>query len=128
MVNGYEGGKGLMVNAYIGLRQIVTGIESERDFLTMIAAYYASECYGYYLDGEDDNLLDFNRYVDSESLDLLTNIQNTLANVDNAFSEEDESCEDYCEGECEEECDEMDDETKALMERNRRLNEQALGL
>ena len=130
MVNGYEGGRRFMVNAYVGLKQIAMGFEHDRDFLALIAAYYASEYYGYYLDGDSDELHEFYEYVDNSDDDLAVNIQNTLANVDRGFGEEEEEEEEDCE---EDECEdcgvcEMTDETRALMERNRRLNEQALGL
>lgn len=111
---------------------------SEKDLLKIIGAFYADEAYcESYLDDDLDWVEEF---VDTDSHDILTNIQNTLANIDRCYGDEDEDyCEDCCEDECEEYCEDEDDywesynedeedETQRLIEENRRRNEEALGL
>lgn len=102
------------LKVWVELLDIVRNMETERNLLCMIAAYYAANYYE--CDLEYADLGEFDCYVSEDSDDLLINIQNTMANVDKAFIYEEE-----------EEYDERE-ETLALIEQNRRLNEQFLGL
>lgn len=128
-----------MVDVYVALRQLATGLDKE-DLLKVIAAWYAEYEYG--VEAEEDDLADVVDYVDARE-DILLSIENTLANIDRQFGEEDDyEDDDYDEDydddydndyeddddyEDEDE-DDVDAETARLMEINRRKNEEALGL
>ena len=109
-----------MVDVYVALKQFATGLDKE-DLLKVIAAWYAEYEYG----------------VEVEE-DVLLSIENTLANIDRQFGEEedyedDDYDEDYDEDyddddDYDDENDDIDAETAHLMEINRRKNEEALGL
>ena len=127
-----------MVDVYVALKQFATGLDKE-DLLKVIAAWYAEYEYG--VEVEEDDLADVIDYIDINE-DILLSIENTLANLDRQFGEEedyedDDYDEDYDEDydddddyddEYDDENDDIDAETAHLMEINRRKNEEALGL
>lgn len=123
-----------MVDVYVALKQFATGLDKE-DLLKVIAAWYAEYEYG--VEVEEDDLADVIDYIDINE-DILLSIENTLANLDRQFSEEedyedDDYDEDYDEDyddddDYDDENDDIDAETAHLMEINRRKNEEALGL
>ena len=123
-----------MVDVYVALKQFATGLDKE-DLLKVIAAWYAEYEYG--VEVEEDNLADVIDYIDINE-DILLSIENTLANIDRQFGEEedyedDDYDEDYDEDyddddDYDDENDDIDAETAHLMEINRRKNEEALGL
>ena len=122
-----------MVDVYVALKQLATGLDKE-DLLKVIAAWYAEYEYG--VEVEED-LADVIDYIDINE-DILLSIENTLANIDRQFGEEedyedDDYDEDYDEDyddddDYDDENDDIDAETAHLMEINRRKNEEALGL
>ena len=123
-----------MVDVYVALKQFATGLDKE-DLLKVIAAWYAEYEYG--VEVEEDDLADVIDYIDMNE-DILLSIENTLANLDRQFGEEedyedDDYDEDYDEDYddddyYDDENDDIDAETAHLMEINRRKNEEALGL
>ena len=123
-----------MVDVYVALKQLATGLNKE-DLLKVIAAWYAEYEYG--VEVEEDDLADVIDYIDINE-DILLSIENTLANLDRQFGEEedyedDDYDEDYDEDyddddDYDDENDDIDAETAHLMEINRRKNEEALGL
>lgn len=123
-----------MVDVYVALKQFATGLDKE-DLLKVIAAWYAEYEYG--VEVEEDDLADVIDYIDINE-DVLLSIENTLANIDRQFGEEedyedDDYDEDYDEDyddddDYDDENDDIDAETAHLMEINRRKNEEALGL
>ena len=124
-----------MVDVYVALKQFATGVDKE-DLLKVIAAWYAEYEYG--VEVEEDDLADVIDYIDINE-DILLSIENTLANLDRQFGEEedyedDDYDEDYDEDydddddDYDDENDDIDAETAHLMEINRRKNEEALGL
>lgn len=123
-----------MVDVYVALKQLATGLDKE-DLLKVIAAWYAEYEYG--VEAEEDDLADVIDYIDINE-DILLSIENTLANLDRQFGEEedyedDDYDEDYDEDyndddDYDDENDDIDAETARLMEINRRKNEEALGL
>lgn len=123
-----------MVDVYVALKQFATGLDKE-DLLKVIAAWYAEYEYG--AEVEEDDLADVIDYIDINE-DILLSIENTLANIDRQFGEEedyedDDYDEDYDEDyddddDYDDENDDIDAETAHLMEINRRKNEEALGL
>lgn len=123
-----------MVDVYVALKQFATGLDKE-DLLKVIAAWYAEYEYG--IEVEEDDLADVIDYIDINE-DILLSIENTLANIDRQFGEEedyedDDYDEDYDEDyddddDYDDENDDIDAETAHLMEINRRKNEEALGL
>ena len=123
-----------MVDVYVALKQFATGLDKE-DLLKVIAAWYAEYEYG--VEAEEDDLADVINYIDINE-DILLSIENTLANLDRQFGEEedyedDDYDEDYDEDyddddDYDDENDDIDAETAHLMEINRRKNEEALGL
>lgn len=123
-----------MVDVYVDLKQIATGLDKD-DLIKVIAAWYAEYEYG--VEVEEDDLADVIDYIDINE-DILLSIENTLANIDRQFSEEedyedDDYDEDYDEDyddddDYDDENDDIDAETAHLMEINRRKNEEALGL
>lgn len=123
-----------MVDVYVALKQFATGFDKE-DLLKVIAAWYAEYEYG--VEVEEDDLADVIDYIDINE-DILLSIENTLANLDRQFGEEedyedDDYDEDYDEDyddddDYDDENDDIDAETAHLMEINRRKNEEALGL
>lgn len=123
-----------MVDVYVALKQFATGLDKE-DLLKVIAAWYAEYEYG--VEVEEDDLADVIDYIDINE-DILLSIENTLANIDRQFGEEedyedDDYDEDYAEDyddddDYDDENDDIDAETAHLMEINRRKNEEALGL
>lgn len=123
-----------MVDVYVALKQFATGLDKE-DLLKVIAAWYAEYEYG--VEVEEDDLADVIDYIDINE-DILLSIENTLANLDRQFGEE-EDYEDYDydedydedyddDDDYDDENDDIDAETAHLMEINRRKNEEALGL
>ena len=124
-----------MVDVYVDLKQIATGLDKD-DLIKVIAAWYAEYEYG--VEVEEDDLADVIDYIDINE-DILLSIENTLANLDRQFGEEedyedDDYDEDYDEDydddddDYDDENDDIDAETAHLMEINRRKNEEALGL
>lgn len=123
-----------MVDVYVDLKQIATGLDKD-DLIKVIAAWYAEQAYG--VEAEEDDLADVIDYIDINE-DILLSIENTLANIDRQFGEEedyedDDYDEDYDEDyddddDYDDENDDIDAETAHLMEINRRKNEEALGL
>ena len=123
-----------MVDVYVDLKQIATGLDKD-DLIKVIAAWYAEYEYG--VEVEEDDLADVIDYIDINE-DILLSIENTLANLDRQFGEEedyenDDYDEDYNEDyddddDYDDENDDINAETAHLMEINRRKNEEALGL
>ena len=122
-----------MVDVYVALKQLATGLDKE-DLLKVIAAWYAEYEYG--VEVEEDDLADIIDYIDINE-DILLSIENTLANLDRQFGEEEDYedddydedyDEDYYDDDYDDENDDIDAETAHLMEINRRKNEEALGL
>ena len=127
-----------MVDIYVDLKQIATGLDKE-DLLKVIAAWYAEYEYG--VEVEEDDLADVIDYIDINE-DILLSIENTLANLDRQFGEEEDyedddydedydedyDDDDYDDDDYDDENDDIDAETAHLMEINRRKNEEALGL
>lgn len=125
-----------MVDVYVALKQLATGLDKE-DLLKVIAAWYAEYEYG--VEVEEDDLADVIDYIDINE-DILLSIENTLANLDRQFGEEedyedddydedyDEDYDDDDDDDYDDENDDIDAETAHLMEINRRKNEEALGL
>lgn len=89
-----------MVNVYVDLKQIATGLDKD-DLIKVIAAWYAEQAYG--VEAEEDDLADVANYI--------------------AEDDDDDYDDDY-----DDENDDIDAETAHLMEINRRKNEEALGL
>lgn len=122
-----------MVDVYVDLKQIATGLDKD-DLIKVIAAWYAEYVYG--IEAEEDDLADVENYI-AEDDDVLLSIENTLANLDRQFDEEDYEDDDYDDeyddddyddDDYDDENDDIDAETAHLMEINRRKNEEALGL
>lgn len=122
-----------MVDVYVDLKQITTGLDKD-DLIKVIAAWYAEQVYG--VEAEEDDLADVENYI-AEDDDVLLSIENTLANLDRQFDEEDYEDDDYDDeydddnyddDDYDDENDDIDAETAHLMEINRRKNEEALGL
>lgn len=122
-----------MVDVYVDLKQIATGLDKD-DLIKVIAAWYAEQVYG--IEAEEDDLADVENYI-AEDDDVLLSIENTLANLDRQFDEEDYEDDDYDDeydddnyddDDYDDENDDIDAETAHLMEINRRKNEEALGL
>lgn len=123
-----------MVDVYVALKQFATGLDKE-DLLKVIAAWYAEYEYG--VEVEEDDLTDVIDYIDINE-DILLSIENTLANLDRQFGEEEDyeddeyddeyDDDDYDDDDYDDENDDIDAETAHLMEINRRKNEEALGL
>lgn len=126
-----------MVDVYVDLKQIATGLDKD-DLIKVIAAWYAEHAYG--IEAEEDDLADVENYI-AEDDDVLLSIENTLANLDRQFDEEDYEDDDYddeydddnyddddYDDDNYDENDDIDAETAHLMEINRRKNEEALGL
>lgn len=118
-----------MVDVYVDLKQIATGLDKD-DLIKVIAAWYAEHVYGE--EAEEDDLSDVANYIAEED-DVLLSIENTLANLDRQFGEEEDYDDDDYDDDYDDEYDDDDDygidaETAHLMEINRRKNEEALGL
>ena len=127
-----------MVDVYVDLKQIATGLDKD-DLIKVIAAWYAEQAYG--VEAEEDDLADVIDYIDTNE-DILLSIENTLANLDRQFGEEedyeddeyddeyddDDYDDDDYDDDYDDENDDIDAETAHLMEINRRKNEEALGL
>ena len=118
-----------MVDVHVDLKQIATGLDKD-DLIKVIAAWYAEQVYG--VEAEEDNLADVANYIAEED-DVLLSIENTLANLDRQFGEEEDYDDDDYDDDYDDEYDDDDDygidaETAHLMEINRRKNEEALGL
>lgn len=119
----------------IYLKDIWKGLD-EDDIIAIAAAEYITN--EYVVEVDDDDLDDIKSYIDDDySHNFLTRIENTFANIDREYCEEedeeddywdtDESCDDdYEDDEYDE--DEVDNETMRLIEQNRKKNEQVLGL
>ena len=133
----------------VDLKEILHSLEGNEDILKLAAAAYANSEYGVDSCDLSADLEEIEDFIDNDSTDLLTNIQNTFANVDNYYDdgsnedededydddnyEEDEEEDDYWdndgyEDDDEEDFEDEDDETQRLIEENRRKNEEALGL
>lgn len=124
-----------MVDVYVDLKQLATGLDKD-DLVKVIAAWYAEYEYG--VEAEEDDLADVIDYVDTNE-DVLLSIENTLANLDRQFNEEEDYEDDNYDDDYEDDDydddyedddydDDIDAETARLMEKNRRRNEEALGL
>ena len=119
----------------IYLKDIWKGLD-EDDIIAIAAAEYITN--EYVVEVDDDDLDDIKSYIDDDySHNFLTRIENTFANIDREYCEEedeedsywdtDESYDDdYEDDEYDE--DEVDNETMRLIEQNRKKNEQVLGL
>lgn len=119
----------------IYLKEIWKGLD-EDDIIAIAAAEYITNEYD--IEVDDDDLDDVKSYIDNDrSHNFLTRIENTFANIDREYCEEedeednywdtDESYDDdYEDDEYDE--DEVDNETMRLIEQNRKKNEQVLGL
>lgn len=120
----------------VSLLKVLEGL-SEYDILKVMAGLYLQNEYG--VDFEDnDDLETTEEYVETDN-DLLINIQNTFANIDRDYNNEDNDEDDYENDDYDEEDndddywnsydeDEVDDDTQRLIEENRKKNEIALGL
>lgn len=127
----------------VSLLRVLEGL-SEYDILKVMAGLYLQNEYG--VDFEDDDLETTEEYVETDN-DLLINIQNTFANIDRDYSDEDNDEDDYEDEDYENDDyddydeednnddywnsydeDEVDDDTQRLIEENRKKNEIALGL
>ena len=75
-----------MVDVYVDLKQIATGLDKD-DLIKVIAAWYAEHVYGE--EAEEDDLSDVANYI-AEDDDVLLSIENTLANLDRQFGEEED--------------------------------------
>lgn len=122
-----------MVDVYVDLKQIATGLDKD-DLIKVIAAWYTEQVLA--VEVEEDDLSDIANYI-AEDDDVLLSIENTLANLDRQFDEEDYEDDDYDDeydddnyddDDYDDENDDIDAETAHLMEINRRKNEEALGL
>ena len=117
-----------MVDVYVDLKQIATGLDKD-DLIKVIAAWYAEQVLA--VEVEEDDLADIANYI-AEDDDVLLSIENTLANLDRQFGEEedyeDDEYDDDYDDDYDDENDDIDAETAHLMEINRRKNEEALGL
>ena len=118
-----------MVDVYVDLKQIATVLDKD-DLIKVIAAWYAEHVYGE--EAEEDDLSDVANYIAEED-DVLLSIENTLANLDRQFGEEEDYDDDDYDDDYDDEYNDDDDygidaETAHLMEINRRKNEEALGL
>ena len=121
-----------MVDVYVDLKQIATVLDKD-DLVKVIAAWYAEHVYG--VEAEENDLTDVANYI-AEDDDILLSIENTLANLDRQFDEEDYEDDDYddeydddeYDDDNYDENDDIDAETAHLIEINRRKNEEALGL
>ena len=128
----------------VSLLKVLEGL-SEYDILKVMAGLYLQNEYGVDFEGNDD-LETTEEYVETDN-DLLINIQNTFANIDRDYSDEDndeddyenDDYDDYENDDYDEEDnnddywnsyneDEVDDDTQRLIEENRKKNEIALGL
>lgn len=121
----------------VSLLDILEGL-SNYDIVKVLAGLYLTDEYGVDV---DKDLEDVEEFVETGD-DLLTNIQNTFANIDREYSEEDtyddnndyededeDEDDDYWDSDDEDEDeDDVDYETQHLIEENRRKNEIALGL
>ena len=137
-----------MKELYIPIADIYVTL-NEKDILKLVATYYSEITYGVSPSEEDFCLEEFEDYVDTGSGNLLINIQNTLANIDRSYDEneedwypdeeeydndedwdEDDYDEDYYEIYDEEDDEDYDDcnEEDSILEINRRKNEEALGI
>lgn len=125
----------------VSLLRVLEGL-SEYDILKVMAGLYLQNEYG--VDFEDDDLETTEEYVETDN-DLLINIQNTFANIDRDYSDEDNDEDDYENDDYDDyddydeednnddywnsyNEDEVDDDTQRLIEENRKKNEIALGL
>lgn len=121
-----------MIEANIDLKEIAFGLSEDKDsFLKVIAAIYKTDMYGGNLEEDCCDLEEYEEYVSDDNQDMLINIQNTLANVDRDYENEDEEDwedEDWDEEDVEDGDTEVDEYTRNLIEENRRKNEQALGM
>ena len=122
----------------VSLLRVLEGL-SEYDILKVMAGLYLQNEYG--VDFEDDDLETTEEYVETDN-DLLINIQNTFANIDRDYSDEDNDEDDYEDDDYDDydeedndddywnsyDEDEVDDDTQRLIEENRKKNEIALGL
>lgn len=121
-----------MIEANIDLKEIAVGLSEDKDsFLKVIAAIYKTDMYGGNLEEDCCDLEEYEEYVSDDNQDMLINIQNTLANIDRDYENEDEEDwdeEDWDEEEAEDGDTEVDEYTRNLIEENRRKNEQALGM
>ena len=121
-----------MVDVCVDLKQIATVLDKD-DLIKVIAAWYAEHVYG--VEAEKDDLADVANYI-AEDDDVLLSIENTLANLDRQFDEEDYEDDDYDDEYDDDEYDDdeydenddIDAETAHLIEINRRKIEEALGL
>lgn len=121
-----------MIEANIDLKEIAVGLSEDKDsFLKVIAAIYKTDMYGGNLEEDCCDLEEYEEYVSDDNQDMLINIQNTLANVDRDYENEDEEDwdeEDWEDEDVEDGDTEVDEYTRNLIEENRRKNEQALGM
>lgn len=134
-----------MKEVYVDIREIASGLE-KRDLLKIVAACYLEDEYGYDVCDMEDGLENLDEHTDLGG-DFLTAIENTLANIDREYGEEEDydydddyeedeefpseeddyEDEDYEEDyECD--CGTCEECTQRKIEENRRRNEEYLGL
>ena len=115
-----------MVDVYVDLKQIATGLD-KNDLIKVIAAWYAEHVLG--VEAEEDDLSDVADYI-TEDGDVLLSIENTIANLDRQFGEEEDyEDDDYDENyDNEDYDDDEEDDTQRLTEANRRQHEANVGL
>lgn len=119
----------------IYLKEIWKGLD-EDDIIAIAAAEYITNEYD--IEVDDDDLDDVKSYIDNDrSHNFLTRIENTFANIDREYCEEEDEEDDYWDTDesydddyedDEYDEDEVDNETMRLIEQNRKKNEQVLGL
>ncbi len=123
-----------MLELQVNLSGVLEGLE-DNELIKLVAASYADNEYCVSL---SEDLSEIDQFIDNDwSHDLLTRIQNTFANIDREYEEEDEywdnDSDDYEDDDYEDNYENdyesnVDDATMRLIEENRRRNEQALGL
>lgn len=135
----------------IDLKDLASGLTEKDDILKVVGALYAYDYYGIDIEDFSPELEEFDDIIYNDSDDLLLNIENTMANIDREYGE-DESEEDYddyeeedledCDEEYEEDYDEeceedsywgdefketnINKDTYELLEKNRQKNEEYL--
>lgn len=123
-----------MLELQVNLSGVLEGLE-DNELIKLVAASYVDNEYCVSL---SEDLSEIDQFIDNDwSHDLLTRIQNTFANIDREYEEEDEywdnDSDDYEDDDYEDNYENdyesnVDDATMRLIEENRRRNEQALGL
>ncbi len=117
----------MKLETHIPFRTIVENL-SQEDFLLLVASYQAINEYNFDIDYLSEGLEEFEGYVCSDNEDILINIQNTMASVDEDLYDEDEKC-DWEEDDDSDYDDELEDDYEEdLFETNRKKSEAYFGL